>query len=124
MNAKHTPGKLIADCNRPFDDYQTGNPMIGTAGLWIAELCVGKGYDQTDEQAEANAERLAACWNACDGLPDPSVVPKLIAALKAAESTIRWAAQESAGRVKAEIVGGWLHHADQARAALAEGGAT
>ena len=44
---------------------------------------------------------------------------RLREALEEAENTIRWAAQESRGRVKAEIVGGWVHHADTARAALA-----
>ena len=44
--------------------------------------------------------------------------PDLLAALEEAERVIRWAVQESAGRVKAEIVGGWKHHADKARAAI------
>ena len=44
--------------------------------------------------------------------------PALLEALERAERVIRWAAQEAAGRVKSEIVGGWLHHADAARAAI------
>jgi hypothetical protein len=46
-------------------------------------------------------------------------------ALREAENCLRWAAQEANGRVKREIVGGWLHHADKARAAIvkATGGA-
>lgn len=44
----------------------------------------------------------------------------LLTALEEAERVIRWAAQEAAGRVKAEIVGGWIHHADKARAAIAK----
>jgi len=49
-----------------------------------------------------------------------SAAPDLLEALREAETVIRWAAQESAGRVKAEIVGGWIHHADNARAAIAK----
>lgn len=44
---------------------------------------------------------------------------RLRGALGEAERVIRWAAQEATGKVKAEIVGGWIHHADIARAALA-----
>jgi hypothetical protein len=40
--------------------------------------------------------------------------PDLLRELRTAETTLRWAVQESAGRVKAEIRGGWLHHATQA----------
>jgi len=46
--------------------------------------------------------------------------PALLEALQEAERVIRWAAQEAAGRVKSEIVGGWLHHADKCAAAIAE----
>ena len=48
----------------------------------------------------------------------------LVEALKEAETTLRWAVQEAKGKVKKEIVGGWAHHANKAKAALdaAEGG--
>lgn len=59
------------------------------------------------EQAEANASLIAAA-------------PDLLAALEEAERVIRWAAQEAAGRVDKEKVGGWLHHADQARSVIAK----
>jgi hypothetical protein len=49
-----------------------------------------------------------------------AAAPDLLAALVEAEAVIRWAAQEAKGRVKAEMVGGWLHHADSARAAIAK----
>ena len=48
-----------------------------------------------------------------------AAAPVLLAALQETERVIRWAAQESQGRVKSEIVGGWLHHAGKARAAIA-----
>lgn len=45
---------------------------------------------------------------------------ELLEELSEAERVIRWAAQESAGRVKQEIVGGWLHHANKIKAAIAK----
>lgn len=60
-----------------------------------------------DEESRAFASLAAAA-------------PELLEALRVAELTIRYAAQESAGRVKAEIVGGWLHHAQQAASAIAK----
>jgi len=42
----------------------------------------------------------------------------LLSALQDAEKCLRWAAQEAKGKVKAEIVGGWSHHADKAGIAI------
>jgi hypothetical protein len=44
--------------------------------------------------------------------------PALRESLEEAERIIRWAAQEARGRVKAELVGGWLHHANKIRETL------
>ncbi len=46
--------------------------------------------------------------------------PDMLEALKEAENCLRWAAQESVGRVDKEKVGGWLHHADKVRAVIAK----
>lgn len=43
---------------------------------------------------------------------DERRITELESALKEAERVIRWAAQESQGKVRAELVGGWVHHAD------------
>ncbi len=43
----------------------------------------------------------------------------LLAAMSMAENALRWAAQEARGKIKKEIVGGILYHAEQARAAIA-----
>jgi hypothetical protein len=40
--------------------------------------------------------------------------------LAEAERVIRWASQEAAGKVRREVVGGWLHHADKIRQAIAK----
>jgi len=49
-----------------------------------------------------------------------AAAPRLLEALRITELALRYAAQESAGRVRAEIVGGWLHHANEACVAIAE----
>lgn len=70
------------------------------------------GIDTEHPEAIANARLIAAA-------------PDLLAELDLAERVIRHAVQESAGRVKAEIVGGWEFHAARIREAIAkaEGGA-
>lgn len=57
------------------------------------------------EEDAANAKFIALACNHHE---------ELVVMLGKAERALRWAAQESTGRVKAEIVGGWLYHADQA----------
>lgn len=47
-----------------------------------------------------------------------TAAPDLLAELKQAELTLRWAAQEAKGKVHREIVGGWIHHANNACAAI------
>ena len=53
-------------------------------------------------------------------LPLMAAAPELLEALRDAEKALRWAAQRSAGRVAAEVVGGWLYHADNAKVAIAK----
>jgi hypothetical protein len=56
-------------------------------------------YDSIQEEDE-KATILAAA------------APDLLNALEEAERVIRWAAQESRGRVERQIVEGWLYHAN------------
>ncbi len=44
--------------------------------------------------------------------------PELLAALLTAEDVIRSAAYEARGKVKKDLVGGWLHHANEIRRAI------
>lgn len=88
----------------PGDDSGTAWRSIVTDGLAFSPSYVG-------QMTEADAEFACRAVNCHEAL---------LTALKEAETVIRWAAQEAAGRVKAEIVGGWLHHANRVlRAALA-----
>lgn len=56
MSAQHTPGRLVV----------RGGYSIYTEGLTpVADTCIWNSETANDE---ANARRLAACWNACDGI--------------------------------------------------------
>lgn len=59
------------------------------------------------DNGEANARLIAAA-------------PELLAECEEAERALRWAAQEAKGKVRAEVVGGWLHRADRVKAAIAK----
>ena len=61
---------------------------------------------RTEEEAQANARLIASA-------------PELLAALQQAALVLKWAVQESKGKVKAEIVGGWAHHAEKAMGIIA-----
>lgn len=101
---KHTPGPWELQLLPP-----TGTSMT-YIGIRQAETRKSVGYAQSSESAdiaEANARLIAAA-------------PELLEALRAAESALRWAVQESAGKVRREIVGGWLHHADECRSVIAK----
>lgn len=73
----------------------------------IADFTCGRDRAAVDLANVRFAER------ACNSHAD------LVAALEEAANCLIWAAQESTGRVKKEIVGGWVHHSNKARAALA-----
>lgn len=100
----HTPGPWQIDGSFiravPGDDEYRGE---------IVASVVESPADGGGSIADSNARLIAAA-------------PALAEALREAECVIRWAVQEAEGRVKAEMVGGWRHHADKARAALAAAG--
>ena len=60
MSAKHTPGPIRYE-------YEPGycGELIAQDGMTIAAFI--------DEPSEANTRRLAACWNACDGMETQQV---------------------------------------------------
>lgn len=68
MSSWHTPGRLSTDCAEHDAPYQNINLQIGSrtvATVWIDDAPV---HDFNAEQI-ANARRLVACWNACNGVP-------------------------------------------------------
>lgn len=79
--AAHTPGKLEATIT---DD----------SFPWIHIYCAdGKTlWHQSRPDAEklANRDRLVAMWNACEGIPNPSVVGEAIEALRQIRVILHW----------------------------------
>lgn len=73
--AAHTPGKVRYV---PWH-VEEGAPAIRTADGWL--LCA--------TSSDADAERIADCWNACEGIADPSVVPELVAAARGLASDVQ-----------------------------------
>jgi hypothetical protein len=65
MNAQHTAGRV-----------RVQHPYPGDRG-W--EVAFEPGLEQLCQDiSQANARRLAACWNACEGIEDPeNVIPQL-----------------------------------------------
>lgn len=69
--AAHTPGPLALT--------KIASPIYGSNGSMVAEG-VGIGAMNsvyvatvTGRKRDADAERLVACWNACEGMSDPAV---------------------------------------------------
>lgn len=57
MSAQHTLGRLVV---------RGGYSIYTTDGTPVADTCLTASVPQNDE---ANARRLVACWNACNGIP-------------------------------------------------------
>jgi len=124
--SEHTQGKLIC---RGYSIYTAD---------WktpVADTCLTASLPENDH---ANARRLVACWNACEGIADPeTVVPRLfrlndrVPDLEASNASLR---SENAALLEAlklardHIDMGALEvshckDAEQIRAAILEGGA-
>lgn len=107
--AAHTPGPLALT--------KIASPIYGSNGSMVAEG-VGIGAMNsvyvatvTGRKRDADAERLVACWNACEGMSDPAVeisalrsrsngVPAMCAeveSLRAEVERLRAALQDLAG---------------------------
>jgi hypothetical protein len=67
MNTKHTPGRLI----HATDLGQVGS--IETPDGNIIAVAQAQPNDKDRSIRTANARRLAACWNACEGISTESL---------------------------------------------------
>jgi len=78
---KHTPERL------KFARHSLVSAIIEDAdGNRVAE-CMAT---TNDRQYRHNAERLADCWNACKGIPDPeTTVPMLVEGYRVANELVR-----------------------------------
>lgn len=68
MGAQHTEGRLVVspyDGFGPLTTIRAGDPKTGTRIASTFEAT----SPQHIERNEANARRLAACWNACERVP-------------------------------------------------------
>jgi len=73
MSAKHITGKLVV---------KNGWSIYGHYGQTpIADACINSWQDIS----EANARRLVACWNACEGIPTEILEDQQSSGLIAAE---------------------------------------
>lgn len=93
--SEHTPGRVVV---REAHSYMNGRPVLtelfialshGEDGDDIAlasDIANPLGDGGIDDVAYANAQRLAAVWNACDSIPTSSlesgVVKEMLAALE------------------------------------------
>lgn len=111
---KHTPGKWKLRKGFSTDTIEVfiENPNIQkpfrpcSIAVVEADSAVGK----------ANAARIVACVNGCDGIADPSAVRELLEALEACRDAIQRLAKESPNGVPM-----WASEAhDVARAAIAK----
>lgn len=94
--SKHTPGPWsvvyydAGDCD--FYDHGGPCPSVQAPDEEDCAIIHWDGFKQkywssangNQRQIEANAARIVACVNACEGLADPSVVPELVKALEIA----------------------------------------
>lgn len=65
--AKHTKGQVIAAVSNFPHVGQCHS--VGITGTKVAIAVTGKVDELDADISEANARRIAACWNACDGIP-------------------------------------------------------
>lgn len=100
MNTQQLPASWINDGKTVSAQVDPAHPS------YIAPICF-LDDEWSPEIVAANARLIAAA-------------PDLLAELQKAELALRYAAQESAGKVRKEIVGGWLYHANKAKAAIAK----
>ena len=78
MNTQHTPGPWKVSTANPY----AVNTVSG--GIATAHGTDDANYSEffpSTEQAKANARRIVACVNACEGI-NPEAVPDLLEALK------------------------------------------
>ena len=138
MSAQHTPGRMTV-----HTDGADGWPLLmigGPAGRIVANVNTESGVDTTKAPSIAfkpmpateNARRLAACWNACEGVPtdllEANPAPfsqlraqrdELLEALKAAHHELHYCSQQL-------VASGWTEGStvrsalDGARAAIAK----
>jgi hypothetical protein len=68
MSAAHTPGPLhVKQMAAYLDQFELRGPV--DSGVIVARTVPWGNAADVEDASEANARRLAAAWNACDGVP-------------------------------------------------------
>lgn len=71
MSTAHTPGLVVHDTRGyPHADVKaaSGRSVANTWGLKGRPSKTAEAYQRRLEEGRANARRLVACWNACNGV--------------------------------------------------------
>lgn len=68
----HTEGRLTFRANGDANSYA----LIGDDGRWWMSVLMNG--EQMTERQESNLRRLAACWNACDGIDTDLIEPRML----------------------------------------------
>lgn len=78
MTATHTPTRLTFRANGNANSYT----LLDDQGGWFMSMLVNG--RQLEPRQEANLRRLAACWNACDGISTDALEtgPTMLAAFQ------------------------------------------
>jgi len=63
----HTPTRLTVRANGDANSYA----LLDDKGRWFMSMLVNG--EQMEAKQEANLRRLAACWNACEGIPTEEI---------------------------------------------------
>lgn len=87
--AKHTPGLLVRDTSgapKPDVRAESGRAVAVTWMVCPSTPKTAAGYQSRQDEDRANADRIVAAWNACDGIStealDGGVVRELLDALQ------------------------------------------
>ncbi|SDE46137.1 hypothetical protein [Rhodospira trueperi] len=68
-HAPHTPGLVSVMKGGLVRLVPRYDPEVAIADLRLRGVHTGTAHDVARAEAIANAYRLAACWNLCDGVP-------------------------------------------------------
>jgi len=110
----HTPGPWFLE--KPEGDYDA---ISGVDWYDLASVVIRVDGEDSPE-GQANAARIVACVNACEGLADPSVVPELVTALECVTDDLEAEIEDRRGSVLQRTLDRDLEVVHQARAAIAK----
>jgi hypothetical protein len=103
MSAKHTPGRLKVDLGREHATLcEFSGSIRGPVVAVVPANYINPNLrEELNAEGQANARRLAAAWNACEGIPtkalEAGVIGELVEALLKAVAVLGDAEDEDLG---------------------------